>query len=69
MKAKAISVGFVNGSLVQPGQEFEVPDGAKGSWFVPVGEFKAQPKPKPKVQPQTLSEMAKGSVADGAGLA
>jgi hypothetical protein len=69
MRAKAISVGFISGSLVQPGQEFEVPDGAKGSWFVPVNEFKAAPKPKQKVQPQTLSEMAKGPVNDGAGLA
>jgi hypothetical protein len=68
MKAKAISVGFFNGSLVQPGQAFEVPDGTKGSWFVPAEEFKAPPKVKPKPQPQTLSEMAKASVSDRSGL-
>lgn len=59
MKVKAIETGFFNGSLVEPGQEFEVPEGAKGKWFVPTGEYKAPAKAKLKAQPQTLSEMGK----------
>lgn len=59
MKVKAIETGFFNGSLVEPGQEFEVPEGTKGKWFVPTGEYKPAPKAKQKAQPQTLSEMGK----------
>lgn len=36
MLVRAIQTGFYN-SLRQPDDEFEVPDGAKASWFVPVG--------------------------------
>ena len=69
MKVKAIETGFFDGSIVQPGQEFEVPSGTKGKWFVPVGDYKEPAKPKPKAQPQTLSELAKAPVTDGAALA
>lgn len=64
MKAKALKVGFINGSLVQVGQEVEVPDGTKASWLVPVEEFKAPAKAKPKAQPATLAELAKAPVSD-----
>ena len=35
MQVHAIRQGFY-GSLREPGDEFEVPDGDTGSWFVPV---------------------------------
>jgi len=70
MKVKALQTGFFGGSRIREGQEFDVPDGTKGTWFVTVGEHAAQaakaPKAKPKAQPQTLSELAK-EPATGAG--
>lgn len=69
MKVKAIEVGFFNGSRVRAGQVFEVPEGTKGSWFVPVGDVKATDAPKPagkgkpkKDEPQTLSAAARQEV-------
>jgi hypothetical protein len=65
MKVVATKVGFHDGSLVQPGTEFEVSADAKGSWFVPVGgaegkAAKAAKDAKPKVQePKALSELGK----------
>lgn len=69
MKVKALQPGFFGGSRIRPGQEFEVPDGTKGTWFVAVGEFKAPVKPKAKAAPQTLSELAKEPAADGTTIA
>lgn len=69
MKVKAIDVGFFNGSLVEAGQEFEVPEGTKGKWFVPAGEYKAPAKAKAKAQPTTLSEIAKAPAVDPTSLA
>lgn len=43
MKVIATKHGFF-GKLRQPGEEFDVPDGAKGSWFEPVAK-KASRKP------------------------
>jgi hypothetical protein len=59
MKVKALQAGFFAGSLHDEGQEFEVPSGTKGSWFVAVEEFKAPAKAPAKAAPKTLSEMAK----------
>ena len=42
MKVIATKLGYF-GKLRQPGDEFEVPDGTKGSWFQPV-EQKASGK-------------------------
>lgn len=36
MKVIATKMGYF-GALRQPGEEFEVPAGTKGSWFHPVG--------------------------------
>ena len=49
MKVIATKLGYF-GRLRQPGDEFEVPDGTKGSWFQPV-EQKANGKggKKPEV--------------------
>lgn len=43
MKVVANAIGFF-GSLRQVGDEFEVPEGSKGSWFTPV---KAEKPKKP----------------------
>lgn len=69
IKVKALQPGFFNGSRVRAGQEFEVPEGTKGSWFVALGEYKAPAPAKPKAQPKTLSEIAKAPVADSTTLA
>lgn len=36
MRVVASKVGYFNDTLHQPGAEFEVPEGTKGSWFEPV---------------------------------
>lgn len=60
MKVKALQPGFFGGSRIRAGQEFEVPSGTKGSWFLPVAEVKAPEEKKGgKKAPTTLSEMAK----------
>lgn len=43
MKVIATKQGYL-GKLRQPGDEFEVPDGTKGSWFEPVKQAKAKAK-------------------------
>lgn len=35
MKVKAVKPGFF-GKLREPGDEFEVPEGAKATWFKPI---------------------------------
>lgn len=42
MKVIALKRGFF-GRLIEPGEEFEVPHGARGSWFAPA-ETKTPPK-------------------------
>ena len=37
MRVIATAVGYDNIVLRQPGEEFDMPDGAKGSWFRPAG--------------------------------
>ena len=51
MKVIATKLGYF-GKLREPGDEFEVPDGTKGSWFQPV-EQKANGKggKEPEAQP------------------
>lgn len=47
VRAKAKAVGFYGGSLRQVGDVFEVPEGAKGSWFdlvEPPVEKKSKPE-------------------------
>lgn len=46
MKVIATAKGYY-GALIEPGQEFEVPEGTNGSWFEPVkGDDKATAKDK-----------------------
>jgi hypothetical protein len=66
MRVRALSPGFYPDTLRSAGDEFEVPDGTKGSWFEPVDGEVGEVKPKPaaksakvKGEPQTFSEIAK----------
>ena len=56
MRVIAIKTGFFGNSLRREGTEFEVPEGAKGSWFVPKEAAKPQIQEKDE-QPRTYSEM------------
>lgn len=64
MKVVATSPGFYGGSLHAPGDEFDVDDKAKASWFAPVDgvapKAKAKDKAKDKepTEPATLSQLA-----------
>ncbi len=61
MKVIATKMGFF-GSLRQPGESFDVPDGSKASWYAPADAAPKQAKPaKAKDEPKALSELARGS--------
>ena len=60
MQVIATKVGFFGGSRRRVGDEFEVPEGTKASWFIPVGETAgakrraaAQAEKDKSKQPQT----------------
>jgi hypothetical protein len=63
MKVTAIKLAFHNGTLVNVGDEVEVPEGHRGSWFVKASspEAKAAVKPaKAKGEvPRALSQTGK----------
>ena len=56
MKVIATKLGYF-GKLREPGDEFEVPDGTKGSWFQPV-EQKANGKGGKKPEAQANEKSA-----------
>lgn len=58
MQVVALERGFF-GSLYEPGDTFEVPDGSKASWFEKVeGGTSVPPEPTADIQePMALSEM------------
>lgn len=56
MKVIATKLGYF-GKLRQPGDEFDVPDGTKGSWFQPV-EQKANGKGGKKPEAQANEKLA-----------
>ena len=62
MKVIALKDGFYAGSLRQRGEQFDVADGAKASWFAPVESqaAKADAKAKAKDEPKALSQVAAG---------
>lgn len=66
MKVKATQAGFFGGARIREGQEFEVPEGTKGSWFVAAEQHVEPKKGKTKAQPATLSELAKEPAVGGA---
>lgn len=41
MKVVALSTGFFGGARIRAGEEFDVPEGTKAPWFVPVGGVEA----------------------------
>jgi hypothetical protein len=47
MKVIAIKLAFHNGTLVNVGDEVEVPEGHKGSWFVKADAIEAKAAVKP----------------------
>jgi len=51
MKVKAVKPGFF-GKLRDPGDEFEVPEGTKASWFAPVEQEQPVAKPKEPAKAQ-----------------
>ena len=62
MKVKALQPGFFGGARIREGQEFEVPAGTKGTWFLSVDEDVKAPikaKAPAKAEPRSLSELAK----------
>lgn len=58
MLVRATHTGFIYNRRVRVGQTFEVPDGTKGKWFVPVSTPKEEPAKAPR-QPRTLSELGR----------
>jgi hypothetical protein len=60
MKVIALSMGFLNGSRVRKGTEFEVPEGAKATWFAPVDGAAAKPAKAGRPEPKALSQVGKG---------
>lgn len=72
MKVKALQPGFFGGARIREGQEFEVPEGTKGTWFLSVDEdVKAPAKAKApvKTEPKSLSEIAKAPAVASADIA
>ncbi len=62
MKIVAIKPAFYNGRRVRVGDELEIPQGLKGSWFAPVASTEAKAakvKPSAKPEPKALSEMGR----------
>lgn len=59
MKVVATKTAFYNGRRVRVGDELDIPQGVKGSWFVPTGSIEAKAaKEKPaKPEPKALSEL------------
>jgi 16S rRNA U1498 N3-methylase RsmE len=60
VKIVAIKPAFYNGRRVRVGDELEIPQGSKGSWFAPVNsaEAKASKEKPAKPEPKALSEVA-----------
>lgn len=61
MKVKAIATGFYGGARYREGAVFEVKNGDKAKWFVPVNEAPVggSKKADTKKQPETFSELNK----------
>lgn len=59
MKIVAIKPAFYNGRRVRVGDELDIPQGTKGSWFAPAAapEAKAAKEKPAKPEPKALSEL------------
>lgn len=58
MKVIAIAKGF-RGKLYEPGETFDVPEGTKGSWFVPA-ELQPEAKSAKVAKPAKAEKAAEG---------
>lgn len=56
MRVVAIKTGFYDNSLRRQGTEFEVPEGAKSTWFIPKDADKVVTQ-ETQEEPRTYSEM------------
>ena len=64
MRVVAIKTGFYDNSLRRQGTEFEVPEGAKSTWFIPKDADKVVIH-ETQEQPRTYSEMNGSSRISG----
>lgn len=48
VRVRAKARGFIQNRIMEIGQEFDVPEGIKGSWFEPVASEARPRKPKPE---------------------
>jgi len=62
VKVVAIKEAFYNGRRVRVGTELEVPEGIKGSWFVPAAGYAPPAAGKKGKVADTLSGLAKQEV-------
>lgn len=57
MKVKALQQGYYKNQRRREGDVFEVPEGTKSKWFVPLDA--APEKAEPEAEPDTLSGIGK----------
>lgn len=67
MKVKAIATGFYGGHRRRPGAEFEVPEGTKGKWFVPVEPPAPADAPEEKQRRSRKEKPASADVSEAQG--
>ena len=51
MKVKALDRGY-HGALREPGDEFDVPEGSKATWFEPTAPEVEKKKPEGRKKPE-----------------
>lgn len=59
MKVIATKAAFYNGRRVREGEELDVPNGLKGSWFVTAAEPVKAPPKATRPEPRALSQAGK----------
>lgn len=59
MRVVALQLGVWGAGRRRPGEEFEVPDGTRASWFVPVAGYKPPAEGKKEKVVDTLSALSK----------
>lgn len=59
MKVRATRTGFSGGGLRLAGEEFDVPDGRKASWWVPVAAEEPVASPEPASEPEPVEDKPK----------
>lgn len=59
MKVRAIAKGFYGNRIRNEDDVFDVPEGTKGSWFIPLAEAKRVSAPAAAEMPMTIEEAKK----------